>query len=276
MTINECIEIYTLNAEANQKRSRAWRSFAKQFGERWGTLHVNEAMRPASVRQWVVEERKRGSSDGTIKVKMCFLGSLCKIASEDGVEASLPRGIAIKVDNARVRALSDAEERRLRDELALDDWAFVLFFLRSGLRSQEGFNLLVEDVSLEHNTMRIRRTKTGKAFTARMHPDVRKLAVRAKKRGWDYVLQSPSVAMQRCNPLFADKWKDVVFRPALKRAGIKDFRLHDLRHTAATRLANKGVEIQTIAAILNHANLASTRRYCHIHARSIDKALAML
>jgi integrase len=276
MTVKECIEIYAFNAAANGKRSRAWRSFAKQFIERWGALCIREAMKPASVRQWVCDERNAGSSDSTIKSKLVFLRSLCGIASDEGFDVTFPRGITVKVDNARVRFLTEAEERRLKEELAPADWDFVLFFLRSGLRSQEGFNLQVDDCSLESNTMRIRRTKTGKAFTARMHPDVRKLVVKAMRRGARYVLNSPSLASERCSLHYSARWKEVVFRPALKRAGIKDFRLHDLRHTAATRMANKGVEIQTIAAILNHSSLASTRRYCHIHARSIDKALAML
>jgi site-specific recombinase XerD len=43
-----------------------------------------------------------------------------------------------------------------------------------------------------------------------------------------------------------------------------DFRLHDLRHTAASYLAMQGCSLAEIAALLGHRSLEVTRRYAHL------------
>jgi integrase len=49
----------------------------------------------------------------------------------------------------------------------------------------------------------------------------------------------------------------------LKSTGLA-FVLYDLRHTAATRWAERGMDIATLAKILGHANLRTVQRYVHI------------
>jgi integrase len=48
-----------------------------------------------------------------------------------------------------------------------------------------------------------------------------------------------------------------------REAEISDFRFHDLRHTAATRMADAGIDAFTIAEILGHTTIQMTRRYTH-------------
>jgi integrase len=50
---------------------------------------------------------------------------------------------------------------------------------------------------------------------------------------------------------------------AIDRAGIEDFRLYDLRHTFATRAAQAGVDVLTLAALLGHTTVQMTSRYVH-------------
>ncbi|MBA3741611.1 tyrosine-type recombinase/integrase [Sporichthya sp.] len=54
-------------------------------------------------------------------------------------------------------------------------------------------------------------------------------------------------------------WKDL-----LKVAGVRDARLHDARHTAATLLLEQGVDIRVVQEILGHSTLAMTKRYTHV------------
>ena len=51
---------------------------------------------------------------------------------------------------------------------------------------------------------------------------------------------------------------------ARKRAGIDDFRWHDLRHSAASYLAMNGASLAEIAEILGHKTLAMVKRYAHL------------
>jgi hypothetical protein len=59
---------------------------------------------------------------------------------------------------------------------------------------------------------------------------------------------------------------------ALRRAGIEDFRFHDLRHSAASYLAMNGVSLMEIADILGHKTLAMVKRYTYLsdtHTRNV-------
>src|SRR5579884_46083 len=52
-----------------------------------------------------------------------------------------------------------------------------------------------------------------------------------------------------------------------KAAGVRDARLHDARHTAATLLLEQGVDIRVVQEILGHSTLAVTKRYTHVTSR---------
>ncbi len=54
-----------------------------------------------------------------------------------------------------------------------------------------------------------------------------------------------------------------MYRRALKLSGIQGLRFHDLRHTAATRMIEAGVNIVSVNKILRHADLKTTMRYLH-------------
>jgi integrase len=53
------------------------------------------------------------------------------------------------------------------------------------------------------------------------------------------------------------------FKAACKKAGIRDLRFHDLRHTAATYMVMGGVDLVTVKEILGHATIQMTMRYAH-------------
>jgi len=50
---------------------------------------------------------------------------------------------------------------------------------------------------------------------------------------------------------------------ALKKAGIENFRFHDLRHTFGSRLGMAGVDIRTIQELMGHKDIKMTMRYSH-------------
>jgi integrase len=62
---------------------------------------------------------------------------------------------------------------------------------------------------------------------------------------------------------------------ALKLAGISGLRFHDLRHTVGTRLGRAGQDIHTIAGILGHSQLSTTRRYVKHNTESMRKGLSV-
>jgi integrase len=68
----------------------------------------------------------------------------------------------------------------------------------------------------------------------------------------------------------------VAFRRACKRAGIKDFRFHDLRHSFASYLTMGGVNLRTVQTLLGHKDLRMTMRYSHLSAEHLREAVNCL
>jgi integrase len=66
------------------------------------------------------------------------------------------------------------------------------------------------------------------------------------------------------------------FNRAVREAGIRDFRWHDLRHTFASRLRIRGVPLETIADLLGHKGLTMTRRYAHLGPSQLHEAVSRL
>ena len=74
----------------------------------------------------------------------------------------------------------------------------------------------------------------------------------------EYVFPNPKNDKRRVNDVGRQ------FERAVKNAKIPDFHFHDLRHTAATRMADAGADPFTLAAILGHSDIRMTAR---LHAR---------
>ena len=84
------------------------------------------------------------------------------------------------------------------------------------------------------------------------------LELRLKSAGCEYVfLNSQGTPYTRHDSL------NRVFKHALEKAGIRDLRFHDLRHTAGTRLGEMNITVQVISKILGHSDIRTTMRYVH-------------
>lgn len=149
----------------------------------------------------------------------------------------------------------------------------------TGLRGGEAVRLNIEDVDLEKGILHIRQTKN---FKSRLVPlaDSTRLALQAYRdlrasRAIDQNLQSPffvSVRKRRC----AHRTLDGTFRILTRELGLmspygREPRLHDLRHTWATRCLatlyetgkDPNAELPVIATYLGHVNIACTTIYLH-------------
>lgn len=65
------------------------------------------------------------------------------------------------------------------------------------------------------------------------------------------------------------------FMAVRKEINLTDVRFHDLRHTAATRLAQRGLALTEIARIRGHANITTTFRYTNNDDTTLDRAAAL-
>lgn len=61
-----------------------------------------------------------------------------------------------------------------------------------------------------------------------------------------------------------------------EKAGINNFRWHDLKHTFATKLAQRGVDLYKISKLLGHMDIKMTQRYSHHCPDSLRDSVEIL
>jgi integrase len=70
-----------------------------------------------------------------------------------------------------------------------------------------------------------------------------------------------------------NKTLDRVFKTALRKAKIRDFTFHDLRHTFGSQLAMAGKDLRTIQGLMGHKNPSMTIRYTHFSPGHMAQAV---
>ena len=124
-----------------------------------------------------------------------------------------------------------------------------------GGRKSELLNLDWLNVDLDRGFVTFRKTKNGEDRSVR-------LTNRAKQVLTD-------LTPQECGPVFTYRgqaFKDVKtsFDHARTRAGVEDFRFHDLRHTFASRLVQQGVSLYEVMHLTGHKSFEMVQRYAHL------------
>jgi len=66
------------------------------------------------------------------------------------------------------------------------------------------------------------------------------------------------------------------FKTSIRKAGITDFRIHDLRHTCAAWLVTEGVALAEVRDLLGHRSMVMTEKYAHLAPENVRAAVAML
>ena len=66
------------------------------------------------------------------------------------------------------------------------------------------------------------------------------------------------------------------FSSACESAGIKDFRIHDLRHTCAAWLVSSGAQLAEVKELLGHSTITMTERYAHLSPERVRSAVNLL
>jgi integrase len=179
-------------------------------------------------------------------------------------------------NNSRVRFLTFEEEGKLREVIrSRSEWAEhepeLDLALHTGLRRGSMYRDLVwENVDLAARVALIPRTKNGEPVVVPLNDiALRALAVfRARGDGRGRVVRNALGETLNVNA----HW----FPAAVRAAGIKDFRWHDLRHTYASRLRQAGVPLGNIAELLGHKGLTMTRRYAHLSIPNLHEAVSVL
>jgi integrase len=279
--------------------------FAKWLDEPLTTFN------PWRLKSWRRDRLKEGIKPNTLNRQIDTLRAALRKGVEWGVIDTHPlAGLKrLKVDDdERVRFLTPAEETRLREALVkretrlrdardrFNAWRaerhratlparaeefvdrlrpLVFVALNTGLRRGELFLLRWSDIDLDHSMLTVRSAAAKSGDSRRVPLNTEALGV---LKGWkkqtkphsSEALVFPGDGGARLTNV-NKSWQTL-----RKLAKLVDFRFHDLRHTFASKLVQRGVDLNTVRALMGHADLKMTLRYSHLAPDNLAAAVAKL
>ena len=172
--------------------------------------------------------------------------------------------------NLGFRTLTEEEEGKLLVNATPYIQDIVIFALNTGLRIGEILSLTWERVDMEKELLSVFADKTHKIRTVPINTESRRvLQFWALGRKNEFVFYN----FESGKP-FVDL--DAGLALACRKAGIEGVTWHKLRHTFASRLVNRGVDIVTVKELLGHSTVVTTMRYTHTNLDSKRNAVAKL
>lgn len=173
------------------------------------------------------------------------------------------RGIRLhQENNQRQRYLSEDELARflmaLKEESARPLADALRYLLVTGARREEVLRARWNEVDLERRQWFLPKTKSGKSrFVLLNDAAVNLLYDRPRMSNNPFVFPGKKPGQPICNPYKG-------FQRILHRAGIQNFRIHDLRHSFASLAINNGASLYEVQHLLGHADSKTSQRYAHV------------
>lgn len=215
---------------------------------------------------------ERGKSPATYIAFRCALRSFFRFLKLAGAADNSSAELLARPKTAHrlPRCLAEPEMDRLLSLVnSPRDRALLELLYASGLRASEIANLNVTDVNLGSGTLRVRRGKGGKdrvGVFGRKAAHALKVYLTGRTRG-------PVFRNSLSGRIRTEMIRKIV-KKAARRAGLSGVHPHTLRHTFATVLLNRGLDIRYVQELLGHASLSTTAIYLHTAIDDIVKTHA--
>jgi integrase len=295
-------------ANANHSRGNTGDRLRALFGD-FLSCRLDE-ITPWKAERWIMDRKKAGIAGSTINRDVGMLKSALSKAVEWGLLPIHPL-IALKAQRTdqtgKVRYLSEEEEVRLMAALTAREtrrsgaresgnaWRLqrgrtpmkpiepeqgytdhllpmVLISLNTGLRQGELFSLTWENMDLAHRRLTVQgsRAKSGQTRHIPLNRTAFEALSRLKERSGAESVVFVGRGGERFNNV-KRSWQRV-----LQEARITHFRWHDMRHHFASRLVQRGTDLNTVRVLLGHKDIKMTLRYAHLSPQVMADAVARL
>ena len=174
----------------------------------------------------------------------------------------------------RERFLTDKEFNRLGQVLdevepqggaSASAVAAIRLLMLTGCRKNEILTLRWKDVALDENELRLPDAKTGARVVPLSPSAVKLLAGLPRVEGNPWVIPGRKPGAHMSN-------MDQAWQVIRARAGLEDVRIHDLRHSFASRALALGESLPMIGKLLGHSQVETTARYAHLARDSVQEA----
>lgn len=217
-------------------------------------------------------------SNNTVRLELALLSHMFTVAIKEW-GMGLPFNPVANIrrpapGTGRNRRLTVAENKRLL--AAVDAYSNPMFSwivriaLETGMRLSEISGLRLNQVDLQKRIVKLDITKNSSPRTV----PLTQAATTALQAATDNPLRPPETDLV----FFGEPGRDGIRRPYLfdkawtdakKNAGLVDFRFHDLRHEAVSRLVEAGLSDQEVSAISGHKSMQMLKRYTHLRAEDL-------
>ena len=180
-------------------------------------------------------------------------------------------GIPMHPEESRDRWVTPDELPRLAKAIDEEPNVYVRsalwLFLLTGMRKSELLQAKWEDIDWDREELRLGKTKSGRTHYVPLSPPAVAVLRTVPRQEFNrYILCGARKGQHLVN--ISIPWYRV-----RERAGVPDVRLHDLRRTVGSWLAQAGNDLHLIGKVLNHSNLATTQVYARFSQDVVHKAL---
>lgn len=171
-----------------------------------------------------------------------------------------------KVENRRIRWLTQQEVNKLMKELPPHLQAMASFTLATGLRESNVTQLKWNEINLDkkHALIHADESKSKRSIPVPLNKQAIAILKAQLGKNPTYVFTYNGNPVTRCN--------NHAWEKALKRAGINDFRWHDLRHTWASWHVQNGTPLHELQQLGGWSNYEMVLRYAHLTSEHLRTA----
>lgn len=216
----------------------------------------------------------KGNSNGTINRKLAILSRIFRTAIERGKLEVMPKIPLRKEAHHRVRFLTQQEENTFVKAFIQNGYnthaEVFLILLYTGFRLGECWRIECRDINLELGTITAWKTKNGHPRTI---PIVDKIRPILERKIFEVG------GSGKIFPTADNRWFEITWNRIKRMLGLEeDAQLvpHALRHTCASRLAQRGVSMMVIKEWMGHSNIKTTMRYTHLAPKDLQEAAKIL
>ena len=248
--------------KVSKNMQKSYASSLKHLATFWGNSKLSD-IKPKLISEYKVLRKNKGIKPATINRELAMLSKAFNLAVKewewirDNPVSRVPKE---KENNERDRWLNAEDEKRLLENSLSWLKDIIIFDLNTGLRQDELLSLQWSRVDLFRKIIIIQESKNGKPRTIPLNQIALDILMEKSKRR---NLKSDLVFLSNMSTKIDRHNLRRAFNIALDKAGIQNFHFHDLRHTFATRLAQRGIDIYKISKLLGHQDIRMTQRYSH-------------